>query len=202
MTDSLEVRLAAITEGLTQEEPIERVSRETAAVAVMIKRGASGEEVLLIRRAEREDDPWSGHVAFPGGRVEAEDPSFRDAAAREAREEVGADLAAGARFLGYMGPFRMRGRSIRVVPAVFLLTGPIQVRPNGEVSSHIWVALQNLLGRENRSTYSPVRGADERLVPSFSIRGFLIWGLTERILSSLAESARRTGDQTTSRRTS
>ncbi len=187
MTDSLEVRLAAIAEGLTQDEPIERVGRETAAVAVIIRRGASGEEVLLIRRAEREGDPWSGHVAFPGGRVEVEDPSFRDAAAREASEEVGADLAAGARFLGYMGPFRTRGRGIRVVPAVFLLTGPVEIRPNGEVSSHRWIALQDLLGGKNRSIYSPVRGDDERRFPSFNIRGFLVWGLTERILSSLAE---------------
>ncbi|MGA2198959.1 MAG: CoA pyrophosphatase [Nitrososphaerales archaeon] len=198
----MEVRLAAIAEGLTQDEPIERVSRETAAVAVVIRRGASGEEVLLIRRAERKGDPWSGHVAFPGGRVEAEDPSFRDAAAREAREEVGADLAAGARFLGYMGPFRTRRRGIRVVPAVFLLAGPVEVKPNSEVSSHAWVALQDLLGRRNRSTYSPVRGDDERRVPSFNIRGLQVWGLTERILSSLVESAEKACDQTTSRRTS
>jgi 8-oxo-dGTP pyrophosphatase MutT (NUDIX family) len=168
----------------------------------MIRRGRSGEEVLLIRRAEREGDPWSGHVAFPGGRVEAGDPSFRDAATREAREEVGADLASGARFLGYMGPFRTRGRSIRVVPAVFLLNGPIEISPNSEVSSHMWVALQDLLGRKNRSTYSPVRSDNKRRVQSFNIRGFLVWGLTERILSSLAESAERAGDQTTSRRTS
>src|ERR1700674_2732148 len=128
-----------IAEGLRQEEPIERVQRETAAVAVVLRPGPSGEEVLLIKRAEREGDPWSGDVAFPGGRVEPGDKSFREAAAREAFEEVGADLSANARFVGYMDGFQARRKGIWVVPSVFLVTGVVSVSGNSEVSSHMWI---------------------------------------------------------------
>lgn len=51
-------------------------------------------EVLLIQRTARAGDAWSGHLAFPGGRVEAGEDD-EAAAAREAAEEVGLDLRTG-----------------------------------------------------------------------------------------------------------
>ena len=42
----------------------------------MIVRAAAELELLFIRRSEREGDPWSGHVAFPGGRRSADDPDL------------------------------------------------------------------------------------------------------------------------------
>jgi 8-oxo-dGTP pyrophosphatase MutT (NUDIX family) len=186
LTDELEPRVAAVAEGLRKEEPIKRVERETAAVAVIF--GPAEEGLLLIKRADREGDPWSGDIAFPGGRVEAEDTSFSAAAVREAREEVGVDLIADARFLGYMAPFQARRRGIWVVPSVFLITGTVSVERNREVSSYKWVPLRELLAHENRSTYSIVLGDDKRSFPSFNLQGYVVWGLTERILSSLVES--------------
>jgi len=183
--DKLGPRIAAIAEGLGREEPIRRVARETASVAVMI---GPGEEILLIRRADREGDPWSGDIALPGGRVEAGDASFSAAAAREAREEVGVDLDADARFLGYMAPFQARRRGIWVVPSVFVITGDVSVQRNGEASSHMWVPLGELLARGNRSTHRLELGGEERSFPSFDLQGYVVWGLTERILSSLVES--------------
>ncbi len=188
MAHSSGTRVGAIAEGLRQDEPIGRVESKTAAVAVIIRTALFGEEVLLIRRAVREGDPWSGDAAFPGGRVEAPDGSFRDAAAREALEEVGVDLAANARFLGYMHQFQARRGNIWVVPSVFLLTGAVSIRANSEVSSHLWVPLVELLGRESRATFTLVRGEERMTFPSFNLRGYVVWGLTERILSSLAGS--------------
>src|SRR5579863_6444108 len=89
---------------LGQEEPISRVASETAAVAVVVRDTEEGDEVLLIKRAERDGDPWSGHIALPGGRVQKQDESFKATAVRETREEVGVDLDANASFLGYMRP--------------------------------------------------------------------------------------------------
>jgi 8-oxo-dGTP pyrophosphatase MutT (NUDIX family) len=202
LTDSSEALVAAIAERLRQDEPIERVERETAAVAVIFRPGPSGEEVLLIKRAEREGDPWSGDVAFPGGRVEARDRSFREAAARETLEEVGADLSANARFLGYMDQFQARRKGIWVVPGVFLVTDVISISGNSEVSSHMWIPLREFLAHENRSTYSLELGDDKRSFPSFNLRGYVVWGLTERILSSLVESVAGKTGEPTSRRTS
>ena len=203
----LPARLAAFTDWLVQDEPIARVARETASVAVVFREGPGGEEVLLIERAERRDDPWSGDMAFPGGRVDAGDRSFRETAVREAMEEVGADLASGARFLGYMGPFEARRRSVRVVPSVFVATGQLALGGSDEVRSHLWVALDELLAGENRSTHAVVvddgdwtagegKGGSgpatsgesrRRSFPSFNLRGRVVWGLTERILASIAE---------------
>ena len=103
-------------------------------------------------------------------------------------EEVGVDLAANARFLGYMHQFQARRGNIWVVPSVFLLTGAVSIRANSEVSSHLWVPLVELLGRESRATFTLVRGEERMTFPSFNLRGYVVWGLTERILSSLAGS--------------
>ena len=67
-----------------------------AAVAMLLREAAEGPEVFFIERARHPGDPWSGHMAFPGGRVEVGDPDVRAAVERETLEEVGISLA-GAR---------------------------------------------------------------------------------------------------------
>ena len=48
---------------------------------------------LFIKRATRESDRWSAHIAFPGGRAEPTDEDGIYTAQRECFEEVGIDLA-------------------------------------------------------------------------------------------------------------
>ncbi|TMI38220.1 NUDIX domain-containing protein [Candidatus Bathyarchaeota archaeon] len=45
-----------------------------------------------MHRAERIDDPWSGQIGLPGGRITRSDPSARAALRREVSEEIGLDL--------------------------------------------------------------------------------------------------------------
>ena len=71
-----------------------------AAVATILREGLEGPEVLLIRRAENPRDPWSGHMAFPGGREAPEDRDLLATAVRETHEEVGLDLQRSAHLLG------------------------------------------------------------------------------------------------------
>jgi 8-oxo-dGTP pyrophosphatase MutT (NUDIX family) len=193
LTCTLESELRAIHELLTQDEPMERVERVSAAVAAVLREGPRGLEVLLIKRAERDGDPWSGDVALPGGRVEAVDTFYRDSARRETKEEVGIDLSRNARFLGYMSPLRTRRDGIWVVPSVFLAEGALRVVENVEVSSHKWVPLKELRIPGNRSEHRPYPDDLGRSFPSFDLDGYRVWGLTERILSAIAESiAKRT----------
>ena len=73
-----------------------------AAVAAILRPnvGIAGYDILFIRRAEYEGDPWSGHMALPGGRVDPQDRDEEAAAIREVHEEVGIDLRAQGRLLG------------------------------------------------------------------------------------------------------
>ena len=120
--------LDSLSPRLTGEEPARLVPRESASVAVIF-RDFKGEEVLLIKRAEREGDPWSGQIAFPGGMVSSGDGSFKDTAMRETSEEVGIDLSSDAAFLGYMRELKARMREVVVVPSVFKLTADSAAAP-------------------------------------------------------------------------
>src|SRR5687767_10801396 len=97
-----------------------------AAVAVILRDAPSGIEMLFIRRAEHPEDPWSGHMAYPGGRAEAHDPDLQATAMRETLEEIGIDLARSAQLLGALDDIRAMARGVPVdlaiTPFVFRLT--------------------------------------------------------------------------------
>jgi len=187
--------LDSLSPKLTREEPAPLVPRESAGVAVIFRSLGRGEEILLIRRAEREGDPWSGQVAFPGGMVSAEDGSFEETARRETAEEVGIDLSSNAAaFLGYMRELKARMREVVVVPCVFKLAADSAVTPNKEVASYKWVPLESLVRKEARSKYLLRRRGAELEFPSLVHGDLVVWGLTERILSAIIRSHTETGD--------
>jgi len=178
--------LDSLSRKLTAESSARLVPRKSASVAVIFRDAQDDEEVLLIRRAEREGDPWSGQVAFPGGMVSAADRSFEDTAMREAAEEVGVDLSGGAAiFRGYMRDLRARTKEVVVVPAVFKLVSLSSLKPNQEVASCEWASLGELASEEARSSYLIPRSGGQIPFPCIVHRGLVIWGLTERILSGI-----------------
>jgi 8-oxo-dGTP pyrophosphatase MutT (NUDIX family) len=177
--------LDSLSPKLTAEVAARLVPRKSASVAVIFREAQDDEEVLLIRRAEREGDPWSGQVAFPGGMVSPADKTFEDTAKREATEEVGVDLSNGAAvFRGYMRDFRARTKEVVVVPSVFKLVASSQLTPNQEeVASCEWASLGELAGEEARSSYLIPKGGGQIPFSCIVHRGLVIWGMTERILS-------------------
>ena len=72
-------------------EPLD--SHAAVALIVDTARSTQDPDIVFIERAAHEGDPWSGHVAFPGGRCESEDDGPSATAVRETREEIGIDLS-------------------------------------------------------------------------------------------------------------
>ena len=181
--------LESLTPKLTAESSVSLAPKKNASVAVIFRDNVDSEEVLLIRRAEREGDPWSGQVAFPGGMVSPADRSFQDTARREASEEVGVDLSAGsAVFQGYMREFRAHTKRVVVVPSVFKLVAASTPIPNQEVASCQWASLAELAGEEARSSYLVPKSGGQIPFPCIVHHGLVVWGLTERILSGIIRS--------------
>ena len=175
--------LARITRDLVAHEPPQKGLR-FAAVSVII-RDRQNPSVLLIKRAEMPGDPWSGQIAFPGGKTKSEDRTVKDTAVRETREEVGIDLDRAAEFLGYGGVTTTHTGTMDVVPSVFMLKRGVDVRPNEEVASFRWVDLEDLVAPESQSKYEFARGGDTAQMPAYALGDYVVWGLTYRILSSM-----------------
>ena len=169
-------------------EPDPRIPRRAAVAAVL--RGAGADtEVLLIRRAEHPGDPWSGHMAFPGGHVEADETPLA-AAHRETLEEVGLDLSAHGRLLAPLAPTRAvaRGRRLDLVitPWVFELTGPPgPFRPNHEVAEVLWAPLGPMFGGASATWLEYEHDGRRERHPGWDVGGRVVWGLTYRMLGTL-----------------
>ena len=163
-----------------------------AAVA-MILAGRDGDlELCFIRRARRAGDPWSGQMAFPGGRTDPSDPSPLHVAARETREEVGLDLD-GDGHLGRLSDLEIRRRGLDVDGIIspfihYLGEEPPPLRPDGdEVAAAHWIPLRHLWNPANVGTIDvPIDGVLEPR-PGIRFDGQIIWGLTYRILTAFAE---------------
>ncbi|MDE1852243.1 MAG: CoA pyrophosphatase [Thaumarchaeota archaeon] len=175
--------VARISKNLTPQEPQPKGPR-FAAVSIII-RDRRFPSILLIKRAERSGDPWSGQIAFPGGKMQPEDRTARDTAVRETMEEVGFDLGGAAEFLGYASVTTTHTGTMDVVPLVFILKEGVEIKPNGEVASYRWVDLGDLLAPETQSTHKlSYQGRDVEL-PAYAVGDYVVWGLTHGILSKL-----------------
>ena len=176
--------LSLVTRKLvTVEPPVGSLRR--ASVSIILKDRIEP-STLLIKRAERVGDPWSGQVAFPGGKSQEGDASLKGTAIRETREEVGLDLG-NAEFLGYFASFRTHTGTMDVVPSVFLLNGEAEVYVNDEVSSFRWVKIESLGSKRRASSYRIDVGGITREMPAMLVDDYVVWGLTHRIITSLLE---------------
>ena len=174
-----------VVRNLVPHEPPQKGLR-FAAVSIIV-RDRRFPSVLLIKRAERSGDPWSGQVAFPGGKMQEGDRTAKDTAVRETMEEVGIDLSRSAEFLGYGGVMTTHTGTMDVVPTVFELKESVDVTPNGEVASFRWVELEQLLSPSARSTYDLARDEQTVGMPAYAVGDYVIWGLTYRILDTMLE---------------
>jgi 8-oxo-dGTP pyrophosphatase MutT (NUDIX family) len=157
-----------------------------AAVALILVPGPEGLEALFIRRAVRVGDPWSGQIALPGGRRDAGDVDLEATAMRETQEELAIDLVRAER-LGALDDIRPRTQllpPVLVRPFIFALPNRPPLRPSAEVHSAFWAPLARLLVPGTRHDVTLPLPDGERSFPAFVLGQDVVWGMTERILSS------------------
>jgi 8-oxo-dGTP pyrophosphatase MutT (NUDIX family) len=178
---TLEILRAGIRRGPPKLHPVDpEIVRVRAAVAIIARPLPRDVELLFIRRAAFENDPWSGDIAFPGGRIGAPDEPPRLTAERETREEVGIDVS-GAELLGQLDDVVGGDGAVVVSGFVYSLTTPALLATNHEVAAAGWVSVAKLVEPE-RQTISTFRYKD-RDVKLPAIRVFdddspHLWGLT------------------------
>ena len=167
-------------------------ARPRAAVSLVLRGPEAGPELLFIERARREGDPWSGHMAFPGGRVEPRDEHPRAAAERETLEEVGLSLS-GAEHLGRLDDLEGRhaGRRLPLVISAYVYhrEDPDPLELNHEVETAFWVPLAKLLDPVHHVDYPHIPG-----YPGIQVgdpERHVVWGLTYRFLEMFLEALGR-----------
>jgi len=158
-----------------------------AAVSAVLRVVDGETELLFIKRAELERDPWSGHMAFPGGRLESGDASLEITAVRETREELALDLTQG-RMLGRLDDLAPRNRSLPPIiirPFVAIVEPNVLFTPSAEVAATFWVPLARLQHESSKAKYEVEMNGMRASFPAFRVEQHIVWGLTERIVRQL-----------------
>ena len=161
-------------------------------VLLIAEQGMAGDAapaLLMMRRAERAGDPWSGHVSFPGGRGDPRDPSTRATALRELQEETG--LAPDASFvpLGRLSDLLTRehgrNRPMVITPYVYHLPHAVALPPSLEAASLWWEPLSNLVDAGLRTTITWRLAGLPLRVPAVNVSGARLWGLSLMMVNEL-----------------
>lgn len=168
-------------------------SHTRAAVALVLRAGTDGMEILFIERASRLDDPWSGDLGFPGGMVEEGESDPRLTAERETREEIGLDLK-GERYLGRLSD--ISGAHLTVLVSCFVY-GAGEHSPfvfSSEISDAFWIPFAGLTSPE-RHAMARVRFDGEILErPAIHLPQPgkpVLWGITYWLVMEFLELLRK-----------
>jgi 8-oxo-dGTP pyrophosphatase MutT (NUDIX family) len=166
--------------------PIEAERLSQAAVTLILREEQREPQALIIKRAEHPRDPWSGHLALPGGRADTSDTDLLATAARETFEEIGVRLLEGGAFLGRLpklSPMSVRLPRLEITPFVALAPPRIELQLNNEVADAFWVSLRQLKQAGMSSKFTLKLAEGERSWPAYASSRGPIWGITGRILN-------------------
>jgi 8-oxo-dGTP pyrophosphatase MutT (NUDIX family) len=184
--------LALRTPVIMEREPQHR----EAAVALLVRPGVDL-EILLIKRAEHPRDPWSGHMALPGGRRSPSDADLIATAFRETEEETGVPLRHVGELIGALddvAPATPRLPPIVISPFVVLVPGGTEATPDRrEVEAAVWVQLGALREPGAVSQVLIMLEDGSRSFPSLRFGDYVIWGLTHRIITQFIQVADEAG---------
>ena len=187
-------RIGALRRALEQRPAlaVEREAHEREAAVALVIRPRDQLEILLIKRAEHERDPWSGHMALPGGRRSPADADLIRTAMRETEEETHVPLRRIGALVGRLdelAPRTQRLPPIVVTPFAFAVPPDTPARPDGrEVDAALWVPLSAL--RDERAVSEllvELAEGESQAFPSLLYQEYVIWGMTHRILTDFLD---------------
>jgi 8-oxo-dGTP pyrophosphatase MutT (NUDIX family) len=186
------VALQHIIERLDKFKPRQRWWRrwvKRSAVALIMRELNDHIEILMIKRADREGDPWSGHMAFPGGRMDRGDVTGLRTAMRETEEEIGIYLDKAGHCIGRLSDIVSRPHSGRqpmvITPYVFKLHTAVSIEANHEVAEAVWIPLSFLMDPKQRETMELRRGKLAMTLPCYNYGKRRIWGMSLKMLDEL-----------------
>lgn len=158
-----------------------------SAVSIMTTVIEGVPHLLMIQRAKRKGDPWSGQMAFPGGRQSDHDTDIMHTACREAEEEVGVDPTQFATRITRLSELVTRShhswKPQIVTPFLFELAHAPALQINHEARSELWIPAP--LFNQPAANYPWPIGPFTVTLPCYYHRDHPIWGLSLLMIRSL-----------------
>ncbi len=149
-----------------------------------------GTEVVIGRRQERSDDPWSGQMSLPGGRLDHPDEPALAAAVRETIEEVGFDPLAHGELLGPLETVHGGARQVFVATFAAEITSDVEPDPSVELPVDVVDAVLRVRGALGARARGAVPGAGVRRARAPTAASSVVWGMTYKVLTSARELVR------------
>lgn len=179
-----------LTRSLAAHRPLLRSEpdKTQAAVAAIFHRRPDDLYLLFIERAAHPTDPWSGHIAFPGGTAEPGDRDLKHTARRETREELGLDLHC-AQYLGRLDDVTGATLPIQVACFAYAIRQGVAFAPNAEIRDVFWTPFAHLTDPDRRQVLDLEGWRDMPALDLLGPNRPVLWGLTYRMVAQLLEFA-------------
>ena len=162
--------------------PISDQQEANAAVSLILKQVKKDLRILFVKRVERLSDPWSGQIAFPGGKKDLEDINLKDTIIRETFEETNLKLEEDS-LIGVLEAIDSGHFSkIKILPFISFLKGSQMIRLNNkELDNYFWVSYKKIINNQSLVEINSIKE------PAYVLGDEVVWGITYKILREFSK---------------
>jgi 8-oxo-dGTP pyrophosphatase MutT (NUDIX family) len=161
-----------------------------ASVGILVAGARQNPSICFIRRAKWESDPWSEHIAFPGGSRTADENAL-ETLRRELQEEIGwvaEDCPKPIKLPQLRIRLAGRERLLLLDAFVYRLEGTLPaLRCGPEVATAFWIPVAELWSLNNLHYHTLGDGSETLIYPAIRTSHGVIFGITLRVLTLLSD---------------